>query len=111
MRTATTTAQAKTSRYTTVESKSYGTNSVPQISVRFRKGTNERHERAALYRLAAAVERATPINERWWADIEHSPDETLVYLALSGRTPREAAAGFEVLKKVAKGWNPHTLTR
>ena len=110
MKTATTTAQAKTSRYTTVELKNYGTNSVPQISVRFRKGTRESHERAALYRLAAAVERATPVNEMWSVDIKHTSDEALVYLDLFWRTPRQAAVGFETLKKVAKGWSPHTLT-
>ena len=71
----------------------------PQIELRFPKGTHFRALKAALHKLAADVELATPANERWIVQAEDFYDARgRVYLELDGATPAEAARGMALLK-------------
>ena len=85
---ATTTVSQGESRYGTSE---------PQISLRFPKGTSYRVVKAALHKLAADVELATPANERWCVNTEDFNETGRVYLELAGATPAEAARGMAML--------------
>lgn len=72
----------------------------PQIALRFPKGTNYRVVKAALHRLAADVELATPASERWCVNTEDYNESGRVYLELADATPAEAARGMAVLNKL-----------
>jgi hypothetical protein len=89
---ATTTVSPGESRYGTAE---------PQIALRFPKGTSYRVVKAALHKLAADVELATPANERWCVNTEDFNESGRVYLELADVTPVEAARGMALLRKLA----------
>jgi hypothetical protein len=97
MRTTSQNTQTKTvsqgeSRYGTAE---------PQIEIRLAKGTSHRLVRAALHKLAADVELATPERERWIVQTESFYDARgRVYLELADATPGEAERGMAMLKKL-----------
>lgn len=56
---------------------------------------------AALYKLAAEVELATPERERWIVQTESFYDARgRVYLELADATPAEAELGTAILKKL-----------
>jgi hypothetical protein len=78
----------------------YGTPE-PQIALRFPKGTHHRVVKAALHKLAAEIELATPASERWCVNIEDYNESGRVYLELADATPAEAARGTALLEKVA----------
>jgi hypothetical protein len=76
----------------------------PQLEVRFPKGTSSRALMAALHRLAADVELATPAGERWLVHVEHAYDERgRVYVELADGTTEEAERALRVLASVSKG--------
>ena len=77
----------------------YGTPE-PQIALRFPKGTSYRVVKAALHKLAADVELATPANERWCVNTEEFNESGRVYLELADATPAEAARGTAMLTKL-----------
>ena len=77
----------------------YGTPE-PQIALRFPKGTSYRVVKAALHKLAADVELATPANERWCVNTEEFNESGRVYLELAEATPAEAARGTAMLTKL-----------
>lgn len=66
----------------------------PQIALRFPKGTSYRVVKAALHKLAADVELATPVNT------EEFNESGRVYLELADATPAEAARGTAMLTKL-----------
>ena len=89
---ATTTVSQGESRYGTAE---------PQIEIRLPKGTSHRLVSAALHKLAADVELATPERERWIVQTESFYDARgRVYLELADATPAEAERGMAMLKKL-----------
>lgn len=88
---ATTTVSQGESRYGTPE---------PQIALRFPKGTNYRVVKAALHKLAADIELATPASERWCVNTEDYNESGRVYLELAEATPGEAERGMAMLKRV-----------
>lgn len=75
----------------------------PRIEVRFARGTSFRRVHAALHRLAAAVELATPEREGWLVQMvpASAHDAGRVYLELFRATDEEAQRGLKVLKRVA----------
>lgn len=75
----------------------YG-NPEPQIALRFPKGTSFRVVKAALHKLAAEIELATPANESWLVQTEDFNESGRVYLELCNATPAEAARGMALLK-------------
>lgn len=78
----------------------YG-NPEPQIALRFPKGTSFRVVKAALHKLAADVELATPASESWLVQTDDYSDESgRVYLELCDATPAEAARVMTLLKKL-----------
>ena len=78
----------------------YGT-AEPQIEIRLPKGTSHRLVSAALHKLAADVELATPERERWIVQTESFYDARgRVYLELADATPAEAERGMAMLKKL-----------
>ena len=77
----------------------YGTPE-PQIALRFPKGTNYRVVKAALHKLAADIELATPASERWCVNTEDYNESGRVYLELAEATPGEAERGMAMLKRV-----------
>jgi len=75
----------------------YG-NPQPQIELRFAKGTSLRHIRAALHKLAADIELATPATEGWIVQTEDFYNDCgRVYLELGDATPAEAARAMALL--------------
>ena len=72
----------------------------PQIALRFPKGTSYRVVKAALHKLAADVELATPANERWCVNTEEFNESGRVYLELADATLAEAARGTAMLTKL-----------
>lgn len=74
----------------------------PQIELRFPKGTHYRVVMAALHRLAAELELATPASERWCVNTEDYNESGRVYLKLSDATPDEAARGRALLQQVVE---------
>jgi hypothetical protein len=78
----------------------YGTPE-PQIALRFPKGTNYRVLKAALHKLAADVELATPASERWCVNTEDFNKSGRVCLELADATPAEAERGMALLTKLA----------
>ncbi len=90
----TVTIEAATSRYG---------NAQPQVTVQMPRGTHYRRLSAALYELAAKIERATPEYERWVLAVEATSDERgRIYLELSDASEEEAARALEVLRKAAR---------
>jgi hypothetical protein len=77
----------------------YGTPE-PQIALRFPKGTSYRVVKAALHKLAAEIELATPASERWCVNTEDFNESGRVYLELADAMPAEAARGIAVLRKL-----------
>ena len=77
----------------------YGTPE-PQIALRFPKGTSYRVVKAALHKLAAEIELATPASERWCVNTEDCNESGRVYLELADATPAEAARGMALLEKL-----------
>jgi len=78
----------------------YGT-AEPQIELGLHKGTSHRQVNAALHKLAADVELATPERERWVVQTESFYDARgRVYLELADATPAEAEPGMTMLKKL-----------
>lgn len=75
----------------------YGTPE-PQIALRFPKGTSYRVVKAALHWLAAEIELATPVSERWCVNTEDYNESGRVYLELADSTPGEAERGMALLK-------------
>ena len=73
----------------------YGTPE-PQIALRFPKGTSYRVVKAALHKLAAEIELATPASERWCVNTEDFNESGRVYLELADATPAEAARGISL---------------
>jgi hypothetical protein len=74
----------------------------PQIALRFPKGTSYRVVKAALHKLAAEIELATPPNEGWGVVTEDYNESGRVYLELVDATPAEAARGMTLLTKLAR---------
>ena len=73
----------------------------PQIEIRLTKGAHYRLVSAALHKLAADVEMATPVRERWIVQIEKLHDGLgRVYLELADGTAYESERGMEMLKKL-----------
>ena len=70
----------------------YGTPE-PQIALRFPKGTSYRVVKAALRKLAAELELATPASERWCVNTEDFNESGCVYLELAEATPGRARDG------------------
>ncbi len=83
----------------------YGTPE-PQIALRFPKGTSYRVVKAALHKLAANVELATPASERWCVNTEDFNESGRVYLELADATPAEAARGMALLETAL--WGDHS---
>jgi len=78
----------------------YGT-AVPQIEIRLPKRTSHRLVNAAVHKLAADVELATPERERWVVQTESFYDARgRVYVELADATPAEAERGMAVFKKL-----------
>ena len=76
-------------------------NPEPQIALRFPKGTHHRIVKAALLKLAAELELATPASEGWGVNIEEYCDASgRVYLELADATPAEAERGMALLKSL-----------
>jgi len=63
----------------------------PQIELRFSEGMHYRAVKAALHKLAAEIELATPATERWCVNTEDYNESGRVYLELADATPAEAA--------------------
>lgn len=78
----------------------------PQIHVVLPEGSGYRAVSAALHRIAAAAELATPANEEWIAHIEMfcTGCSGRVYFEMAGASTGEAARGFKVLAGVASAW-------
>ncbi|ABF88219.1 hypothetical protein MXAN_1822 [Myxococcus xanthus DK 1622] len=77
----------------------------PYIEVRFPKDTRQRTLDAALHRLYADIELATPESESWDVRIEQLPDVFSfsggrVYLELAEGTPVEAERAMALLKRL-----------
>lgn len=77
----------------------------PYIEVRFPRDTRQRTLNAALHRLYADVEMATPERERWNVRIELLPDILIysggiVYVELAEGTPDEAERAVAMLKSL-----------
>jgi len=80
----------------------YGTPE-PQIEVRMPKGTSFRRLHAALHRLAAEIELATPARESWVVQTDATSDERgRVYLELANGDEAEAARGVALLGTIAR---------
>ena len=80
----------------------YGTPE-PQIEIRFPKGAHHRQVSAAIHKLAAEVELATPEHERWVVETETLYEgRGRGYLELADGTPVEAERGMAMLKKLAE---------
>jgi hypothetical protein len=64
------------------------------------KGTSYRVVKAALHKLAAEIELATPAGERWCVNTEDFNESGRVYLELADATPAEAARGMALLEEL-----------
>ena len=81
----------------------YGSTPEPQIEVRMPKGTHFRRLHAALHRLAAEVELATPAREAWVVQTDPTSDERgRVYLELANGDEAEAARALALLRTIAR---------
>ena len=76
----------------------------PRIEVRFAEGLHFRKAQAALHLLAAAVELATPPEERWVARLVVSSIEAAGWLSLEllHASDEEAQRGLEVHLRVSR---------
>lgn len=83
----------------------YGTPE-PQIALRFPNGTSYRVVKAALHKLAAEIELATPASESWCVNTEDCNESGRVYLELADATPAEAARGMALLETAL--WGDHS---
>lgn len=92
----TTTKNTQTTKTVSQSESRYGTPE-PQIALRFPKGTSYRVVKAALHRLAADVELATPAGERWCVNTEDFNESGRVYLELADATPAEAERAMGLL--------------
>jgi hypothetical protein len=77
----------------------YGTPE-PQIALRFPKGTSYRVVKAALHKLAAEIELATPASESWCVNTEDFNENGRVYLELADATPADAERGMALLNSL-----------
>jgi hypothetical protein len=76
-------------------------NPQPQIELRLPQGTSHRLLSAALHKLAADVELATPEQELWVVQTESFCDARgRVYLELADATPAETERGMALLEKL-----------
>jgi len=66
-----------------------------------RRCTSYRVVKAALHKLAAEIELATPARERWCVNTEDFNESGRVYLELADATPAETARGMALLGKLA----------
>jgi hypothetical protein len=71
----------------------------PQIEV-VPQNASHRLVSAALHKLAAETELATPASERWCVNAEDLNESGRVYLELADATPVEAARGMVLLTKL-----------
>jgi hypothetical protein len=78
----------------------YGTPE-PQIALRFPKRISCRVVKAALHKLAAEIEMATPASERWCVNTEDFNESGRVYLELADASPAKAARGMAILRTLA----------
>lgn len=72
----------------------------PQIALRFPKGTSYRVVKAALHKLAAEIELATPASECWCVNTEDFNESGRVHVELAHATPEEVERGMAMLKKL-----------
>jgi hypothetical protein len=100
MSTTTKNTTTKNTQATVSQGESRYGNPEPQIALLFPKGTSYRVVKAALHKLAADVELATPANESWCVNTEDFNESGRVYLELADATPAEAARGMAILKKM-----------
>jgi len=78
----------------------YGT-AEPQIELHLPKGASHRLVSAAIHKLAADLELATPERERWVVQTECFYDACgRVYLELADATPAEAERAMAMLRKL-----------
>lgn len=70
----------------------------PEIQLGFGAKTHWRIEHAALFEIAAKVERATPENERWVVGVNQECNT--VYLELGEGDEAEAARGMAVIERI-----------
>lgn len=76
-------------------------NPEPQVEIRLPHGSNYRAVKAELYKLAAALEQATPAAERWIVHTECFHDARgRVYLELFEASPAEAARAMALLRAI-----------
>lgn len=66
--------------------------------LRFLKGTSHRVVKAALHKLAAEIELATPASESWCVNTEDYNESGRVCLELADATPVEVARGMSLLE-------------
>lgn len=72
-----------------------------RVEIRLTNGTIHRLVSAALHKLAADVELATPERERWIVQTESFCDARgRVYLELADATPTQAERGMALLRKL-----------
>ena len=80
----------------------YGT-LMPSLTLEAPREMHWRKVAAALHRLAAAVQEATPLNERWCVVVDaHSDSAGRVNLELAKGEQAEADRGLAVLEQIAR---------
>lgn len=74
----------------------------PQIDIRLAPGSGNRLVNAALHRLAAEVELATPADEHWIVQTENdcAAGRGRVFLEMMGTTAAEVERGMTLLRAV-----------
>jgi hypothetical protein len=96
----TTSQNTRTTKTVSQGESRYGT-AEPQIEIRLPTGTSHRLVSAALHKLAADVELATPERERWIVQTESFYDARgHVYLELADATSAEVERGMAMLRKL-----------
>ncbi len=94
----TTNQNTQTTKTVSQSQSRYGT-AEPQIELRLPKGASHRLVSAAIHKLAADLELATPERERWLVQTETFYDARgRVYIELADATPAEAERGMALLK-------------
>jgi hypothetical protein len=68
--------------------------------LRFLKDTSHRVVKAALHKLAAEIELATPASESWCVNAEDYNERGRVCLELADATPVEVARGMSLLERL-----------
>jgi len=94
-----TTTNTQTTKTVSQGERRYGTPE-PQSALRFPDGTSYRVVKAAVHKLAAEIEMATPANEHWCVNTEDHNESGRVYLELADATPAEAERGMAMLTKL-----------